>query len=241
MMAAYADKAGTDMFFVGGSTCFDQAYIEKTIRAIKKNSNKPVIIFPGGVNAVCANADAILFLSILTSNNPYFIIGGQVLGAIATKMAGIEAISTAYLIVEPGGVAGWMSDNKPLLRNKPEIAIGYALAAQFIGFKMVYMEAGSGVANSVPDEMIRKVRKFIDIPLIIGGGVTAPEDAREKVLAGADILVQGTFIEETVMQDEGAALAEVIQSLKEAGRERLASCSPTTKSQDVEVAQTSDE
>ncbi len=221
-MAALADKAGTDMFFVGGSTCFSQAFIEKTMKAIKKNSDKPVIIFPGGINAVCQPADAILFLSILNSTNPYFFIGGQSIGAVAIKLAGMEAISTAYLVVEPGGAAGWISDTKPLPRYKPEIAIAYSLAAQYMGFKLVYLEAGSGVENSVPCEIIKKVKKFVDIPIIVGGGVYTPDDAREKVLAGADIIVQGTFIEENVIRDEGESLAQIITALKEAGKERMA-------------------
>lgn len=220
-MAALADKAGTDLFFVGGSTCFDQAFIEKTMKAIKKNSDKPLIIFPGGVNAVCQPADAILFLSILNSTNQYFFIGGQTMGAVAIKMAGLEAISTAYLVVEPGGAAGWISDCKALPRYKPEIAVAYALAAQYMGFKLLYLEAGSGVENSVPEEMIRKVKKFVDLPLIVGGGVYTPEDARRKVLAGADIIVQGTFIEENILRDEGESLAAIIQAMKDAGRERL--------------------
>ncbi|HME53966.1 MAG TPA: geranylgeranylglyceryl/heptaprenylglyceryl phosphate synthase [Candidatus Lokiarchaeia archaeon] len=216
-MAEFADKAGTDMFFVGGSTCFNQAFIEKTMKAIKKNSNKPIIIFPGGINAVCQPADAILFISILNSTNPYFIIGGQMQGAVAIKMSGMEAISTAYLIVAPGGAAGWLSDAKPLPRYKPEIAVGYALAAQYMGFKMLYLEAGSGADTSVPIEMIKKVKKYVNLPMIVGGGVNTPEDAREKVLAGADIIVQGTFLEENILRDEGESLAAIIQSIKEAG------------------------
>jgi phosphoglycerol geranylgeranyltransferase len=222
-MAELADKAGTDMFFVGGSTCFSQAFIEKTQKAIKKNSNKPLIIFPGGINAVCYPADAILFLSILNSTNPYFIVGGQTMGAVAIKMSGMEAISTAYLVVAPGGAAGWMSDCKPLPRYKPEIAVGYALAAQYMGFKMLYLEAGSGADTSVPVEMIKKVKKFCDLPLIVGGGVNTPEAAREKVLAGADIIVQGTFLEENIQRDGGESLAHIIQAIKEAGKEKLAS------------------
>jgi phosphoglycerol geranylgeranyltransferase len=234
-MAELADKAGTDMFFVGGSTCFSQAFIEKTQKAIKKNSNKPLIIFPGGINAVCYPADAILFLSILNSTNPYFIVGGQTLGAVAIKMSGMEAISCAYIVVAPGGAAGWMSDCKPLPRYKPEIAVGYALAAQYMGFKLLYLEAGSGADNSVPVAMIKKVKKFCDLPLIVGGGVNTPEDAREKVLAGADIIVQGTFIEENIQRDGGEALARIVQAIKEAGKEKLAA----KHSKDVAVTEAS--
>ncbi|MHA1680702.1 MAG: geranylgeranylglyceryl/heptaprenylglyceryl phosphate synthase [Promethearchaeota archaeon] len=217
-MAAYADEAGTDVFFVGGSTCFNQTFIERTMKAIKKNSDKPIIIFPGGVNAVCQPAEAILFLSILNSRNPYYIIGGQVAGAVAIKFSGLEAISTAYMVIEPGGAVGWMADVKPMPRYKPEIAIGYALAAQYMGFKLLYLEAGSGVENSVPIDMISKIKKFVDIPIIVGGGIYNPDDAREKVLAGADIIVQGTFLEKNIMNDRGKSLAAIINAIKEAGK-----------------------
>ncbi|MBD3186289.1 geranylgeranylglyceryl/heptaprenylglyceryl phosphate synthase [Candidatus Bathyarchaeota archaeon] len=219
-MAAFADDAGTDVFFVGGSTCFNQRFIERTMKAIKKNTDKPIVIFPGGVNAVCKPADAILFLSILNSRNPHFIIGGQVSGAVAIKLAGIEAISTGYLVVEPGGTAGWMADVKALPRYKPEITIGYALAAQYMGFKLLYLEAGSGADNSVPNDMITKIKKFIDIPIIVGGGIRTPGDAREKVLAGADIIVQGTFLEKNILKDEGSSLSAIIESIKNAGKEK---------------------
>ncbi|MHA1700345.1 MAG: geranylgeranylglyceryl/heptaprenylglyceryl phosphate synthase [Promethearchaeota archaeon] len=227
-MAKYADNAGTDLFLVGGSTCFNQSFIERTMKAIKKNSNKPLIIFPGNVNAVCQPADAILFLSVLNSRNPYYIVDGQVAGALAIKLAGIEPISTAYFVVEPGGTVGWLSDAKQLPRWKPEIAIGYALTAQFMGFKMIYLEAGSGVDNSVPNELISKVKRFVDVPVIVGGGIYSPEDARGKVLAGADIIVQGTFIEKNVVKDEGRSLARIIQAIKDAGREKISGVSGTS-------------
>lgn len=220
-MAAYADKAGTDLIFVGGSTCFDQIFINKTIEEIKKNTDKPVIIFPGGINGVSKFADAILFMSILNSRNQYFMTGQQALGAFAVKMANIEPISTAYLIVEPGGTAAWMADVKPLPRNKPKLSAAYALSAQYLGFKMIYIEAGSGVNQSVPNETLTLIKKVVNIPLIVGGGINTKEDAEQKILAGGDIIVQGTFIEKNVLKDEGNSLKEIIDSIKSAGKKKL--------------------
>ncbi|MHA1729683.1 MAG: geranylgeranylglyceryl/heptaprenylglyceryl phosphate synthase [Promethearchaeota archaeon] len=220
-MAFFADKAGTDMFLVGGSTCFDQEFINKTILEIKKNSDKPVVIFPGNINGVSKFADAILFISILNSTNQYFISGQQALGAYAVKKADIEPISTAYLIVEPGCTAGWMADVKPLPRDKPELTAGYALSAQYMGFKFIYLEAGSGSVDSIPEEMIRFLKKIIKIPLIVGGGINSLKDASKKVKAGADIIVQGSFLEDNLLDDEGKSLEKVIQSIKQAGKLKL--------------------
>ncbi len=216
-MAQYADQAGTDAFFVGGSTCFDQCFVDKTIEAIKENTRKPVIIFPGGISGVSSKADAILFMSILNSSNQYFFCGQQALGAFAVHMMNLEPIGTAYLIVEPGGTAGWASDAKLLPRNKPQIAAGYALAATYFGFQTIYIEAGSSVETSVPDETIKMIKKVVDVPIIVGGGINTEKDAIAKVQAGADIIVQGTYLEKYIMEDKGAGLKQIIEAIHNAG------------------------
>ncbi len=219
-MAQYADRAGTDAFFVGGSTCFDQTYVDKTIEAIKENTQKPVIIFPGGISGVSNKADAILFMSILNSTNQYFFCGQQALGAFAVQMMNLEPIGTAYLIVEPGGTAGWASDAKLIPRNKPQIAAGYSLAARYFGFQMIYIEAGSSAENSVPEDMIKLIKKVVEIPIIVGGGINTEEDAKSKVQAGADVIVQGTYLERYIMEDQGAGLKQIIEAIHEAGQNR---------------------
>jgi phosphoglycerol geranylgeranyltransferase len=193
-MASLAEAAGTDAFFVGGSKCFDQAFVDKTIESIKENTNKPVIIFPGSVSGVSPKADAILFMSILNSTNQYFFCGQQALGAFAINMMGLEPIGTAYLIIEPGGTAGWASDVKLLPRTKPEIVAGYGLAAQYFGFKIIYLEAGSSADSSVPNEIIKMTKKVAELPIIVGGVINDAEEAPKKEQAGADIIVQVTFL-----------------------------------------------
>ncbi|MHA1604020.1 MAG: geranylgeranylglyceryl/heptaprenylglyceryl phosphate synthase [Candidatus Freyarchaeota archaeon] len=212
IIAKYAAEAGTDAFMVGGSTAF--GILDETIKEIKKQTDLPVILFPGNVAGISKYADAVFFMSVLNSRNPYYIIRAQLTGAQAVKMFGLEPIGMAYLILEPGGTAGYMGEAQLIPRNKPQIAAAYALAAQYIGFKLVYLEAGSGVDREVPLEVISGVSSIIDIPLIVGGGIETPDQATAAVRAGADMLVQGTFVEKTVLKDNGAKLAEIISAMK---------------------------
>ncbi|MEM1722851.1 MAG: geranylgeranylglyceryl/heptaprenylglyceryl phosphate synthase [Candidatus Jordarchaeales archaeon] len=219
-IAKYACDAGTDAIMVGGSTAF--GILDETIEKIKGVTDLPVILFPGNVSGISKLADAIFFMSVLNSRNPYFITKAQALGAFAVKLYGLEAIGMAYLIVEPGGTVGYMSEANLLPRNKPQIAAAYALAAQYMGFKLVYLEAGSGASEHVPCEMISLVSKTIDIPLVVGGGIRTEDEAARVVEAGADMIVQGTIAEETALKDKGVTLKKAIESAKKAGAKRLA-------------------
>ncbi len=217
-LARCAEEAGTDAILVGGSTAFDQTFVEKTIDVIKREVKVPVIIFPGGIANVCSKADAILFMSLLNSEDPYFIIGQQALAAYMVKMACLEHISMGYLIIEPGATAGWIGKAKLLPRNKPKLTAAYALAAQMFGFKLIYLEAGSG-GQSIPLEIIKMCSTVLEIPIIAGGGVQTKEDARKFVESGADIVVMGTFIENNVLKDNGTSLKVIIDEIKDAGRD----------------------
>lgn len=206
-----ATAAGADAFLVGGSLITDDSF-EQCIVTIKQNTNVPVVIFPGGVTQVSAKADAILFLSLLSGRNPEHLIGDQVLAAPIVKKIGLEAISTAYMLVESGKTtsAEFMSNTRPLPRHKPDIALAHALAAEILGFKLIYLEAGSGAEQSVPEEMIGAVAKYCSVPLIVGGGIKTPEEARKKVTAGANFIVTGTVFEKNgdagLMKDFAAAI-----------------------------------
>ncbi len=218
-MAKYAELAGTDAILVGGSTAFSQSYVDKTIELIKKNVEIPIIIFPGGISNISQNADAIFFMSLLNSNTPYFIIGQQALASYLIKMANLEYISMGYLIIEPGASAGWIGDAKLLPRKKPKLTAAYALAAEMFGFKLIYLEAGSG-GERIPPEHINMCSKVLSIPIIAGGGVNNEEDARELIEAGADIIVMGTFIENNIMNDNGTSLKAIIDEIKVAGKNK---------------------
>lgn len=191
-----AAASGADAFLVGGSLIVDDSF-EKCITTIKRHTKLPVIIFPGGVMQISPSADAILFLSLLSGRNPEYLIGNQVLGAPKIKKIGLEAISTAYLLVESGRStsAEFMSNTRPLPRHKPDIAVAHALAAEMLGFKLIYLEAGSGALQSVPEEIILAVSRHCSVPLIVGGGITSPEEAQKKVNAGASFIVTGNVLE----------------------------------------------
>lgn len=192
-----ASNSEVDALLVGGSLLLTPDY-DGYIKSIKSfGENIPVILFPGGAHQISAHADAILFLSLLSGRNAQNIIGTQVLAAPIIQRLKIEPISTAYLLVESGRTtaAQFMSNTIPLPRHKPEIAYAHALAAQYMGFKFIYLEGGSGADHSVPLEMISLISKHISTPLIVGGGIRSPKQAAEKVEAGASFIVTGNVLE----------------------------------------------
>ncbi len=185
-------------FLVGGSTGFSQLETETTVKLVKNNTtNKKVIIFPGSPCQVAPSADAILFMSLLNSTNRKYLIDSQVEGAILVYKYGLEAIPTAYIIVGEGGTAGWVGDAKPIPFDKPEILVAYSLAAKYMGFKVIYLEAGSGAKEHIPFEAVKMVKKVVgdDVLLIVGGGIRNPEVASKMIESGADGIVIGTILE----------------------------------------------
>jgi phosphoglycerol geranylgeranyltransferase len=187
---------GTDGIMLGGSTS-NSTELDATAKALKENVEVPIILFPGNISGVSNYADAIFFMSLLNSSNPYWITGAQALGAPIIKKFGIETISMGYLVVEPGGTVGWVGDAKIIPRIKPDLAAAYAMAAEFMGMKLFYLEAGSGADHHVPEQMIQMVKKTTDTILIVGGGIRTGEEAAKIASAGADILVTGTIVENT--------------------------------------------
>ncbi|MBN2229585.1 MAG: geranylgeranylglyceryl/heptaprenylglyceryl phosphate synthase [Candidatus Thorarchaeota archaeon] len=219
-LAELAEKAGSDAIMIGGSTVF--GVIDDAVAKITEAVDIPTILFPGNITGVSEHADAMFFMTLLNSTNPYWIIGAQALAAPKIKLVGIETIPMAYLMVAPGKTAAWVGDAKPFLRDKPKIPAMYAIAAELLGMKLVYLEAGSGAeGGGVPPEMISAVSKFIDIPVITGGGFNDAESVVRAVDAGASIVVQGTYLEKNVKKDKGEGLAKIIKSLKEAGAKRV--------------------
>ncbi|MHA1778882.1 MAG: geranylgeranylglyceryl/heptaprenylglyceryl phosphate synthase [Candidatus Heimdallarchaeaceae archaeon] len=210
-IAKIAEEAGSSAIMVGGSTAF--GILDDTIISIKENTSIPVILFPGNINGISKHADAIFFMSLLNSRNPYWIIQVHMLAAPIVKTYNLEAIPMGYLIFQPGGSAGFVGDVNLLPRNKPEIAAAYALAAQYLGFKLVYFESGSGASSPIPAKIISETKKILEIPLIVGGGISAADDAINLAKAGADIIVQGTFVEQCAFKDRGMKLKKIINAL----------------------------
>jgi putative glycerol-1-phosphate prenyltransferase len=171
-----------------------------------------VILFPGSVHQITPDADALLFLSLISGREPQHLIGSQVLAAPLIYRSGLEAISTAYMLIDSGRQtsAHFMSGTTPLPRNKPDIVTAHVLAAHYFGFKLVYLEGGSGSDMPVPDEIISAAAHVSNMPIIVGGGIRNPEVAHAKVTAGASFIVTGNILETTnddhLMRDIAAAV-----------------------------------
>jgi len=200
-----------DAVLVGGSLNITPYDMDEYIRAVRREApGKPVIIFPGGVNTVCREADAILFMTLMNSIDPYWIIEAQVTAAPLVKRLGLEAIPSAYIIYGHGGAAGHIGRALPIPYEAPYIAAAYAAAAELLGSRLVYLEAGSGSPKRVPEAAVAAARKALDYAmLVVGGGIRSPEDARSIVQAGADAIVIGTIVE----RDPDKAL-EIIGAVK---------------------------
>ncbi|WGI17851.1 geranylgeranylglyceryl/heptaprenylglyceryl phosphate synthase [Methanonatronarchaeum sp. AMET-Sl] len=191
-----ASAGGTDGIMVGGSTVSGQAVVDQTVKHIKKNVDLPVILFPQDTSGLTGRADAVFFMSLLNSRNPMYITGMQMRGAPIVKKLGLKPLSMAYIVVEPGGTVGYISDARPVPREKPEIAVSYSLAGEYMGMDYTYLEAGSGASEHIPPEMVGAVSQKTNSKVIVGGGIRSPKHAKSVVEAGADIVVTGTLVEE---------------------------------------------
>jgi len=194
-LALEVKKAGSSAAMVGGSTSTSVYQLDAIVKAIK-SSNFPVILFPNDVVGLSQYADAVFFMSLLNSMNPHYLSGAQALGAPLVKRYGLEPIPIAYLIVgEHTGAAGFVGNANPIPYEKPELAAIYALAAEYLGMRFVYLEAGSGAKKAVPPQMVTAVKKTCRIHIVVGGGIRTPAQARALVRAGAQLIVTGTVAE----------------------------------------------
>lgn len=181
-------------FFVGGSR-LDSGNIERTIRAIKKRSKIPVVIFPGDEKQVSGKANAILMLSLLSGRNPDYLIGKHVKAAPVIRKKKLECIPTAYILVNGGheSVTQQVTGTQPLHATAEIRAT--ALAGELLGFKLIYLEAGSGARRQIRSALIRQVKKAVSLPLLVGGGIDSVAKASDAIRAGADIIVIGNALE----------------------------------------------
>ena len=196
-IARLAQKAGVDFFFVGGSLLTSDS-LYHCVRILKENSSIPVVLFPGNTYQVSRNADAMLFLSLISGRNPDMLIGMHVIAAPYIKLSGIETLPTGYMLIDSGKPTSvsYMSNSFPIPNDKKDIAACTAMAGEMLGLRLIFMDAGSGAKIPVPADMIRFVKDSIGIPLIVGGGLRTPEDARLALQAGADVIVVGNRFEE---------------------------------------------
>ena len=191
-----ANKSKVNYFFVGGSLLINDN-LNDCIKTIKENSKIPVILFPGNAMQINPKADGILFLSLISGRNPDLLIGKQVISAPILKQTELEIISTGYMLIDSGKAttASYMSNTVPIPREKNAIATSTAIAGQYLGMKLIYMDGGSGAEQPITSHMIKQVSNCIDIPLIIGGGICNAKKAIENCKAGADLIVVGNAIE----------------------------------------------
>lgn len=213
-LAQNVEKIGASAILVGGSSATDQIELAKVVKGIKKGIKIPIILFPGNITGVVPDADAILFSSLMNSENPYFITQAQALGAPNVLKFGLEPLPTAYLVIGDGTSAWFVGSARGIPFEKPKIAAAYALAAQFLGMRFVYLEAGSGAKSSVTPEMVKTVRKAFNGFLIVGGGIKDTKTALDLVKAGANALVIGTFLEKGGSIKKLAEITKAIQRSK---------------------------
>ncbi|MCI4353457.1 MAG: geranylgeranylglyceryl/heptaprenylglyceryl phosphate synthase [Thermoplasmata archaeon] len=212
-VATAAVASGSDAIMLGGSTGISSVRMADTARAVKAAVHVPTIIFPESPASVTAAADAIYFMSLLNSRSVDRVIRMQARSALEIQRIGLEPLALGYIIVAPGMRVGEVGEADPVPRNNLGQAQSYALAAEFLGMQLVYLEAGSGAPSPVPPEMVRAVRTVLHVPLIVGGGIRSAEDARNLLNSGAQILVTGTVTEE---QGIGPAFEGILEEVRRA-------------------------
>lgn len=192
-----ANAALVDFIFIGGSL-ITKENLDNCLSRIRNNTNIPVILFPGNGSHIHSNADAILFLSLISGRNADLLIGNHVHSAPLIRKMNLETIPTGYMLIESGSLttAQYMSGSLPIPHNKPDVAMATAIAGEMLGLKVIYMDAGSGAQIPISKQMIQKVKANISVPLIVGGGIRDVATAEKAARAGADIIVVGNAIEE---------------------------------------------
>lgn len=184
--------------FLVGTSILMTPVLDQFVETLKTNTDLPVILFPGSAIQITPKADALLYLIMVSGRNPELLIGEHVRAAPLIQYYQIEAISTAYILIESGTFTSveYMSHTRPLPREKPEIALAHALAAKLMGVKVIYLEGGSGAQKPIPRETISLIKKETNLPTIVGGGYRSKENIIEAFEAGADIVVIGSAIEQ---------------------------------------------
>lgn len=208
-IVSLALDASVDYFLIGGSLVVSH-FLDEAVQQVKKECNIPVILFPGSPSQVSKYADALLYLSLISGRNPELLIGQHVISAPAVKKSGLEIMPTGYMVIDGGAptTVSYISNASPIPSDKNEIAVCTAMAGEMLGMKLIYMDAGSGARRPITETMITEVSKNIDVPLIIGGGITDPEKAYMNCKSGADVIVIGNAIEKdpSLIREMAAAI-----------------------------------
>lgn len=215
-LVSIALEASVDYFFVGGSLVISN-HLDDCIKQIKANCDIPVVLFPGSPSQVSRYADALLYLSLISGRNPELLIGQHVISAPFVKKSGLEIMPTGYMVIDGGAptTVSYISNASPIPADKNEIAMCTAMAGEMLGMKLIYMDAGSGAQQPITEKMIQFVSQHIEVPLIVGGGITTPEKAYLNCKAGADVIVVGNAIEKDIslIKEMSAAIKSVKQAV----------------------------
>ncbi|RMG88775.1 MAG: geranylgeranylglyceryl/heptaprenylglyceryl phosphate synthase [Bacteroidetes bacterium] len=213
-----AVEARVDYFFIGGSLIVNNM-LDHCLESIREECHIPMILFPGNSFQLSYRADALLFLSLISGRNAELLIGNHVIAAPYLKLSPLEILPTGYMLVDGGTptTVSYMSNTNPIPSQKEDIAVCTAMAGEMLGLKLIYLDAGSGAKNPVPESMIASVSGAVSAPVIVGGGIRTPEKALANIRAGADVVVVGNAIE----KDPGLVLemAETIHAFVPEGGE----------------------
>jgi phosphoglycerol geranylgeranyltransferase len=193
-----ANENCVDYFFVGGSLV-TTTNLTDVVKTIKDSISIPVILFPGSALQIDPSADAILFLSLISGRNPDLLIGQHVVAAPILKSNKLEILPTGYILINSGKTTSvaYISNTTPIPEDKYSLAACTAMAGEMLGLKLIYLDAGSGAEREVNKKMISTVRKAVDVPLIVGGGINTPQKALNALEAGADLIVVGNALEKS--------------------------------------------
>ena len=196
-LIAQSKQFPPDFFFVGSSLLLSYQNLHVLVNLLKEHTNIPVILFPGNYQHLSPKADAVLFLSLISGRNPDYLIGNHVLAAPLLQKSNIEIIPTGYLLIESGTQTSvsYISNTIPIPHQKHDIAMATALAGQYLGLQLIYLEAGSGAEKPVSATMIATVKQNITIPLLVGGGIRSEDSFRNALDAGADVIITGNILE----------------------------------------------
>jgi len=217
-IAKISYENGADVILVGGSIGAQGSFLDETLKKIKENVQIPVVLFPGNIGTLSQYADAVYFMQMMNSKDVYWSTTAQIQGAPTVRKMGIEPIPTGYIVLEPGMAVGWISNANLVPRNRPDLAAATALAAEYLGARLIVMDSGSGAPEPAPVELIKAVKSVLSVPLIYGGGIRTPEQAYEIIKAGADGVQIGTAFELDESTKKIKAMAEAV---KKAGQEKI--------------------
>ncbi|MFA6213710.1 MAG: geranylgeranylglyceryl/heptaprenylglyceryl phosphate synthase [Candidatus Micrarchaeia archaeon] len=214
-----ASEGGADIVLIGGSMGAQGELLDTVTKSIKEKASVPVVLFPGNISTVTRHADAVYFMSLLNSRNPYWISQAQMLAAPSVKKMGLEALPVGYIVVAPGGTVGFVGDANLVPRDKPQIAAALALSAEMSGSRLVLTDCGSNPKEGhMPLDMVAAVSRAVSVPYIAAGGIRTPQEAASVIAAGAGAVQVGTALEKG--GDTKKKVSEFVRAIREAGKRK---------------------